>query len=60
MINFNNALYAIASQVLQNDYNNAIPSGLEDKLSTERERIQNAYADVFQNYPEEMIRALAT
>lgn len=51
VINFNNALYAIASQVLQNDYNNAIPSGLEDKLSTERERIQNAYADVFQNYP---------
>jgi ATP-dependent exoDNAse (exonuclease V) beta subunit len=53
VINFNNALYALASQALQNDYNNDIPKGLEDKLSVEKTRILNAYADVYQGYPGE-------
>jgi len=51
VINFNNALYALASQALQNDYNNDIPKGLEDKLSVEQARILNAYSDVYQDYP---------
>ncbi len=51
VINFNNALYALASQALQNDYNNDIPKGLEDKLNVEQTRILNAYADVYQDYP---------
>ncbi len=51
VINFNNALYALASQALQNDYNNDIPKGLEEKLSVEQTRILNAYADVYQDYP---------
>lgn len=51
VINFNNALYAIASQALQNDYNNDIPQGLQDKLGVEQARILNAYSDVYQDYP---------
>tara|TARA_R110001583_G_scaffold55182_1_gene168039 strand:- start:6848 stop:10117 length:3270 start_codon:yes stop_codon:yes gene_type:complete len=51
VINFNNALYALASQTLQNDYNNDIPQGLADKLNVEQTRILNAYSDVYQDYP---------
>ncbi len=51
IINFNNALYALASQALQNTYNSNIPKGLEDKLLVEQSRILKAYADVYQDYP---------
>ncbi len=51
VINFNNALYAIASQALQNDYNADIPPALEERLNVERARILNAYADVYQDFP---------
>jgi len=51
VINFNNALYALASQAMQNDYNGDIPKGLQEKLTVEQGRILNAYSDVYQDYP---------
>jgi hypothetical protein len=43
VINYNNALFALGSQILQNDYNASIPPEISDGLIEEQEKIIGAY-----------------
>ncbi|MFA8434784.1 MAG: UvrD-helicase domain-containing protein [Marinifilaceae bacterium] len=52
VIDFNNAFYGVASQVLQEHYNGEISDNLQDTLEEEMEKIVNAYKDVYQNFPD--------
>ena len=51
VINYNNALFALGSQILQNDYNASIPPEISDGLIEEQEKIVGAYQDVYQHFP---------
>lgn len=51
VIGFNNAVFALGAQILQNDYNAAIPPEIEASLAEESEKIVNAYQDVYQHFP---------
>lgn len=51
VIDFNNAIFALSSTVLQNDYNASIPEEISDTLADEQEKIQSAYQDVYQKFP---------
>ena len=51
VINFNNALFAIGAQALQNNYNGSIPAEIADGLKEEQEKITGAYQDVYQHFP---------
>jgi len=51
VIDFNNAVFALGAQLLQNDYNASIPNEISESLSEEQEKIVNAYQDVYQHYP---------
>ncbi|RUT78902.1 UvrD-helicase domain-containing protein [Ancylomarina longa] len=52
IIDFNNAVFALASQILQNDYNASIPSEISESLNEEQQKILNAYQDVYQHLPD--------
>eukprot|EP01029_Cantina_marsupialis_P004023 TRINITY_DN14006_c0_g1_i1.p1 TRINITY_DN14006_c0_g1~~TRINITY_DN14006_c0_g1_i1.p1 ORF type:complete len:1087 (-),score=31.67 TRINITY_DN14006_c0_g1_i1:1292-4552(-) len=52
VIDFNNAVFALGANILQNDYNAVIPPEIQGSLEMEQEKIVNAYKDVYQNYPE--------
>lgn len=52
VIDYNNAFYTIASDILQSDYNADIPEILTESLGEEMVKIKNAYKDIFQMYPE--------
>jgi len=51
IIDFNNAVFALSSQILQNDYNASIPSEISESLEEEQQKIINAYQDVYQHWP---------
>lgn len=51
VIDFNNALFSLGSQILQNEYNASIPAEITESLKDESQKIVNAYRDVYQNFP---------
>lgn len=53
VIDFNNALFSLGAQILQNDYNASIPEEITDGLQAEQEKIIGAYADIYQHFPKE-------
>jgi ATP-dependent exoDNAse (exonuclease V) beta subunit len=52
VINFNNAIFALGAQILQNNYNASIPSEITDRMEDEKQKIVDAYKDVFQHLPQ--------
>ncbi|PKQ63140.1 hypothetical protein BZG02_10280 [Labilibaculum filiforme] len=52
VINYNNAVFALGAQLLQNEYNASIPAEISDGLLEEREKIIDAYQDVYQYFPD--------
>jgi ATP-dependent exoDNAse (exonuclease V) beta subunit len=52
VIDFNNALFALGSQILQNDFNASIPAEIADGLQEEQDKIAGAYEDVYQHFPD--------
>ncbi|WP_372753599.1 UvrD-helicase domain-containing protein [Labilibaculum sp.] len=52
VIDFNNAVFALGSQILQNDFNASIPAEIADALQDEQQKIAGAYQDVYQHFPE--------
>ncbi len=49
VINFNNAVFALGANILQEYYNEDIPDGLKDELKEQQQKIADAYADVYQH-----------
>jgi len=51
VIDYNNAVFSLGAQILQNEYNASIPAEIAEGLQEEQEKILGAYQDVFQYFP---------
>ena len=51
VIDFNNAVFALSAQMLQNEYNDSIPEEITGSLEDEQQKIVNAYQDIYQHFP---------
>ncbi|NOU59247.1 UvrD-helicase domain-containing protein [Marinifilum caeruleilacunae] len=51
VIDFNNSIFALGAQILQNNYNESIPNEISERMEDEKQKIVNAYKDVYQHYP---------
>ncbi|WP_421918756.1 UvrD-helicase domain-containing protein [Marinifilum sp.] len=52
VIDFNNSIFALGAQILQNAYNDSIPSEISDRMEDEKQKILSAYRDVYQHFPQ--------
>lgn len=52
VIDFNNAIFSLGAQILQNNYNESIPSEISDRMEEEKQKIIDAYKDVYQEFPQ--------